>query len=160
MARGRTSRSYYKQKKAEVKAELTAKTEYAAKLFKNKKITQKWLIEQLEKHTDKIPKYAAIAGLTVLVKSTIDASEDLMSRAAVPMLALSAISPIMIPFMPAALMGTISAEEFKKIPDWAEWIVSFTIAYILIEHGGSIIGLLGSGSGGLSSIISLLLPAV
>ena len=80
MARGRTSRSYYKQKKAEVKAELTAKTEYFAKLFKNKKITEKWLIEFAEAHADDMPKWIAIVGLTIMVKTIIDKSEEIRSR--------------------------------------------------------------------------------
>ena len=44
-------------------------------------------------------------------------------------------------------------------PDWVDWLIAFTIAYILIEHAGSIIGLLGDSTSGLTKLVMLLIPA-
>jgi len=38
-----------------------------------------------------------------------------------------------------------------------EWMISYVCAYMLVEHGGSIFGMLGEGVGGLTKIVGLLL---
>lgn len=39
-------------------------------------------------------------------------------------------------------------------PDWLDWLVSFTLAYIIIKHGGQLFGLAEKG---LSGVLTLLL---
>lgn len=48
-------------------------------------------------------------------------------------------------------------EELGEIvPDWAWWIVAFALSYIIVEHGGSLLGLTEKG---LSPIVGMLIGA-
>lgn len=48
-------------------------------------------------------------------------------------------------------------KAFSQTTDFMIWIVSFALAYILIKHGGALIGMLGSEAGSISKIVGLML---
>lgn len=95
----------------------------------------------------------AIAGMTIIIKGTIDSSEELLEKIKTPLLAVSLISPILVPFLPLALYAQVP-EKIRETPEWAEWLLSFAMAYILVRHGGQMFGLLDKG---LKQVVSLML---
>jgi len=124
---------------------------------KYKKNTVLGIEHFLAQHAEKIPKGIAIFGMTIIIKGTIDASEELLEKIKHPLLAVASISPAMVPFMPLALLLETVPEEKRKVPDWAEWLVAFTLAYIIIEHGGQIILGLSESVKGLAGLVGFLL---
>lgn len=51
----------------------------------------------------------------------------------------------------------IKPEEIFKREEWKIWLISFFIAYILVRHGGQILGLVKDGTAKLSEIVGLML---
>lgn len=158
MARGRTARSYATQKKAEVKAELKAKTEHKNKIFMGGKVTKEWLIEQLERHADKIPKYVAIAGMTMVVKATIDASEVLRGKLDVILKGGNPFKGMFVFESGVPVFGLGEGADYEGMfPDWMDWLIAFGLAYVIVEHAGSLIGLLGDTMSGLTGVLGFLM---
>jgi hypothetical protein len=140
----------YAEGKAERKGQLQAEREYEKSIpleMEFKRFLKDALakIEPLEA--------VAITGMTIIIKGTIDTSEELLEKIKTPLLAASLISPILVPFLPLALYQQVP-EKLKEVPDWAEWLLSFAMAYVLVKHGGQMFGLLDKG---LKQVVSLML---
>lgn len=103
---------------------------------------------------------AAIIFLTVIVKGIISTTESYGRRVqayfeagmTIPFLLGTPLASAITPFL-------WPAETPKK--SWTEelftWGISFSIAWLIIKHGGQIIGLLGDVKGGLTQIVGFLL---
>jgi hypothetical protein len=164
------------------KAKVKAHLEETAKFEENflTKHPLLWIRKMFETHLNDLPEWIAIAGLTIVVKGTIDATEDLVTRVKRALSPIQQASPEeqqelkayftetfqqnVPPQVLGKLVGKYNEQgRFEFLADWQEWLVAFSIAYILVKHGGQIIGLLGdvikSGGGSLSAIIPFLLPA-
>ena len=136
---------------------------------KYKKNAVLWIKKILEEHLSEMPKAIAMLGMTILVKATIEQTEGLQSRVAQIMRGeVTWILGEPFAFLWGQLTGQIPLGEtygyFKGkkegfFPAWQDWLISFTVAYMLVEHGGEIFQAIGSGALGLSSIISLLIGA-
>jgi hypothetical protein len=109
----------------------------------------------------------AVIGMTFLVKHLIDASEDLRHKLdTLGGLYGEFLTPIgktkMLTVLGRALGYTeVTPAQFEGMfPDWMDWLISFTIAYIIVKHGGQILGLASNAMGALqnlSLIIGMLL---
>lgn len=123
---------------------------------KYKKNAVLWMKNLLEKHLDKMPKMVAVLGLTWMIKFTIDWTQGVFKRA------LERATKMPIPFG----LGQVAFEQMPhgrpaiKIGDdteWQEWLISYVVAYIIIEHGGEIALGLGESFKNLSMIAGFLL---
>ena len=130
----------------------------------------------LGEHIKEIPEWVAIAGMTILVKQVIEASEPLQAKAAEGAVKLAGASADItklafefqaIPSLVSSLGITVTeTSELQKAilealdspqAEMLQWLLAFTIAYILVKHMGQIIGLLGDVVGGLTKIVPLLM---
>lgn len=108
-----------------------------------------WLKARLEKIIDKVDflELVALIGITVLVKGAIDKSEDIRSK----------IHPfITFGEIPEGYKAVFSGIPFwydlvkegdkyeGMLPDFMDWIVSFGVAFVIVRHGGAILGAGGS----------------
>jgi len=100
----------------------------------------------------------AVAGMTLMVKKAIDSSEDL--RGKVKSLiekgewwrGFVGVIGFAIPMKP------IEEKKYEGLfPDWMDWIIAFTIAYIIVKHGGALFGMFEKGTMTLTSVITALL---
>jgi len=152
LARGRLAKTYTKIEKAKEKGRLKARTEDEAKTFTNKKHFLVWLKKMLEANVSEIPKIAAIIGLTILIKGLIDWTQGVFS------IAVERTLHMPFPFgFGLEWKGGPPAIKIGDETQLQEWVLSYVCAYIIIEHGGSLFGMLGEGVGGLTSIVGLLL---
>ena len=123
-----------KQKIKEEKKLLRAKTKEGWRLQKLKPLEV-----SLREHIGKIPdntsvmdlaKLATVIGITPIVKTIIDTSEDLRSE--------------LDYFISGGILTGKKWAEFREqkiegfFPDWADWVFSFAIAYLIVENFGSI----------------------
>jgi len=116
--------------------------------------------------------------MTFLVKNIIDTTEEFRGALAHVQLAATGgtkvleklgFPPILRDVLGLPVGGAITlagiakgqVPDFKAhegfFPDWVDWIVSFCIAYMLVEHGGSIIQAFGGFTqtvGGLLGIVA------
>ena len=160
----------YKVEKARIKAQLDAKDEHDAKAFsfKHKKRWLASIYTHIGKAIDRIDPLqgAAVLGATILIKTTIDASEELraalLSKKAayigVPVAGVEMRPLIASPLRTfQSIFGTITEKQAAEyegfFPDWMDWIISFVIAYILVTQGKEILGLAQN----LSVIVGMLL---
>jgi len=147
-------------KKLKKRIETTFKT----KLKLYKKHPEVWIGDRLadiakQTGVKDVAKIIAIVGMTIVVKKTIDTSEELRD----------AIKPFIVfgqrlpgtkwrwkgPFQ-YELVG--EAEKFEGMfPDWADWLISFSLAYILVEHFGEIMRGAGNITASIHSLLSALL---
>jgi len=128
---------------------------------KYKKNAVLWMKHIFEKHLAKIPKGIAIIGMTLIVKQIIHSSDEFLSKVA----AISGRKPSWLAYTPAGMHMTIAEALIGKkeedvqdfIPEWTEWLIAFSLAYIIVEHGGQIALGLGEGIKGLTGIVGFLL---
>lgn len=130
---------------------------------KYKKNAVLWMKNIFERNMDKIPKMVAMIGLTLIIKRLIDTSEELRGRLDLLRLPFERIGP-QNPFtkiFPQPFTIYLTDERRKKyegfFPDWMDWLISFTLAYIIIEHGGQIALGLGKAVSSLGGIVGFLL---
>jgi hypothetical protein len=137
------------------------------------KHTKKGFIKSLRDHIGKWIdntnplELVAVGGMTFLVKYLIDTSEDLRGKLnTLGGLYGEFLTPIgktkMLTVLGRALGYTeVTPAQFEGMfPDWMDWLISFTIAYVIIKHGGQIFGLASNALGAiqnLSVIIGMLL---
>jgi hypothetical protein len=155
MGRGPSIKTELKKLKKRIETEFTTRV----KLYK--KHPEVWIGERLADFAKKtgitdVTKILAIVGMTYIVKKTIETSE-----------ALSDQMQVIVRGAPLGLVGiaySIIAESIvpqaKKVevgPEWLEWIVSFVIAYLIVEHFGDIMRGVGSATSGIKDIVSGLL---
>ena len=164
--------------KARREGELTAEVEHEYKSVKfiadmipflpekYKKNAVIWMKHLVEKHINKIPKGIAILGMTYIIKHLIDTSEEL--RGKVNLIVKATTQPLGGASLMIELWGSISKGELPFIqeavgktegifPDWADWLIAFTLAYIIVEYGGQIALGIGSTVKSLSGIVGFLL---
>lgn len=157
--------------KAEAEGQLKAQTEHEYKEVKwladiipflpekYKKNAALWLKRMVEKNISKLPKAIAIIGLTVVIKHLMDTIPELIETVS----ALHKIPwfyKVASPLLYQAEMFTITVEKIdvtKGLPEWFDWVIAFSLAYIIVEHGGQIALGLGESVKGLSGIVGFLL---
>lgn len=136
---------------------------------KYKKNAVIWIKHLVEQHLSEIPKGIAILGLTVIIRHIIHTTDELAAKVK----AIHEEKPSWYAFTPTGLHMTIaeavvaqfgiaetSVSEKKLegfIPDWTEWLISFALAYIIVEHGGQIALGFGELAGSIKGLVGLLL---
>jgi len=153
-----------KQELKRLKKNIEAKFKTKLKLYK--KHPEVWIGDRLadmakQTGVTDVAKIIAIVGMTIIVKNTINQYEDLREG----------IKPLVVigaagkppkgqkwrwkgPFQ-YELVG--EAVKFEGMfPDWADWLVAFALAYVLVEHFGSIM----RGAGNITASIYSLLSAL
>lgn len=139
-------------------------TEFKTKVGLYKKHPEVWIgdrIADIAKQTGvkDVAKIIAIVGMTILVKKTIDTSEELRGHMilvkqivkAAPFGSVLEYFPflqLITPISTVVTAGIPKPEEMPKyegmFPDWMDWLISFTLAYIIVEHFGSIMHATGN----------------
>ena len=130
------------------------------------KVTKKkWKLQQkkpldvsLREHIGKVidntsimdlAKLATVIGITPIVKTIIDTSEDLRSE--------------LDYFISGGILTGKKWAEFREqkiegfFPDWADWVFSFAIAYLIVENFGSIMHAAGNIVSSVKNLVSGLL---
>lgn len=127
--------------------------EHFAKTKKGQIRAVKTILRDMLKNVNPVDSIAII-GTTVLVKMTIDKSEELRGK----------LKGLRLEHFPMIFSLTEPIwEQLKQkeknyegyFPDWTDWLISFAIAYVIVKHGGALFTALGSGMQGLTSIITL-----
>lgn len=157
--------------KAQREGEHKADTEHAYKSVKfiadmlpflpekYKKNAILWMKSLVEKHLHRIPKAVALIGMTLIVKNVIHTTDSLAAKVA----EIAGKHPVLFAVTPfVTVAAQLTAEYFAAgkvkeediVPEWAEWLVAFAIAYVIIEHGGQI---LNFGQQGLAALVGLML---
>jgi hypothetical protein len=117
-----------------------------------------FLEEQGKKLLDKIDpvETAAIIGTTIIVHGLISENKAWVAKAIEYSKLWSQDQALaFIEDWYAQLTGKEQKQKnLIEFPDWSVWLVSLSIAYIVIKHGGQLIGLLEKG---LTNVIPLLL---
>lgn len=180
MPRGKTARTRKRMAKAEQEGISTALTNEEAKVWTKSKNAMVWVKQILEKHIDKVPKLLAILGMTYLVKRAIDTSEELTAKAVKvvtggepsEIMKLFSWLPIFGPavgvgaaiagFFVPSWIGEPTAKIVEEIPsrldvEGMEWLLAFTMAYMIVEHGGEIALGFGDIAKSLTGMVGLLL---
>lgn len=150
-----------KAKRLEVEAAAVARgTELGKAQAHKKKSLLEIAKEHIGKMIDRIEPFEtmAIIGTTIIVHGIIASTPALMEKVKVlqhpEFLLLGGIGVVAAQYLP------LPEGELKKIaeetPDWFVWLESFAIAYIIVKHGGQIMGLLEKG---LTSVVPMLLGA-
>ena len=161
---------------AKRKGELEAETKFYDKQPLTKKL--KRLLWKKIEEVDPIEVAALLAG-TYLVKQVIEASEEItaivIAKASYiknnPKIggawALSGIiagplggviSTVLMPEDPIAKETYLKAMDTVTV-EGIEWVLSFVIAYLLVKHGGEIIGMLTDGGKNIGNIAKIMLAA-
>ena len=117
-----------------------------------------FIVEQGKKLLDRIDpiETAAIIGTTIIVHGLISDNKDWVAKTIEYSKLWSQDQALaFIEDWYAQLTGKEQKQKnLIEFPDWSVWLVSLSIAYIVIKHGGQLIGLLESG---LSSVVPMLL---
>jgi hypothetical protein len=123
-----------------------------------------FLEEQVKKTLDKLEPVdlvdlAAMLGMTYIVHGIIASSTELMEKVKVlqhpEFLLLGGFGILAAQYLPLP-EGTLK-KVADATPDWFIWLESFTIAYIIVKHGGQLIGLLEKGLG---TVVPMLLGVI
>lgn len=133
---------------------------------KTKKGMYRELLNHFGKAVDRIDPMETVAtiGLTILIKQLIDTSEDIRGQ-------IKSIGGLYGEYYLFGQRGTwlrivanviglkeADAEKYEGFfPDYMDWLIAFTLAYIIIRHGGSLFGLMKEGMGTLKIVIMALL---
>jgi len=152
-----------KRCRAEAKATRLGQLQAEYEFKKAHSITKKpydFIEEQGKKLLDKIEPLdaAAMAGMTYIVHGIIAGSPALMEKVKVlqhpEFMLLGGLGVVLTQYLPLPEGAIKKAAE--ATPDWFVWLESFTIAYVIIKHGGQLVGLLDKG---LNAVVPLLLGA-
>lgn len=145
----------YAEAKATRKGQLQAELE-----FHKKKPLEESAKEHIGKMIDRVEPFEvmAIIGTTIIVRGIISSTPALMEKVKIlqhpEFLLMGGIGVLAAQYLPLP-EGKLK-EIVEETPDWFIWLESFAIAYIVVKHGGQLIGLLDKG---LSSVVPLLLGA-
>lgn len=145
----------YAEAKAARKGELQAERD-----FRRTKKPEESLRDYFDKLMERIDPFetAAILGMTFAVHGIIKGSPELMEKVKVlqhpEFLLLGGFGVIAAQYLPLPEGALKKAAE--QTPDWFIWLESFAVAYIIIRHGGQLLGLLEKG---LSVVVPMLLGA-
>lgn len=154
-------------KKAEIKAEATA-----LRQVKKKQTGLEIIREYIDKALAKVDPMEAIAvvGGTLIIKNGIDWSEEILVKAEqskIPEilgLIVSFPTGFVYPYIIKEALDNMTAEEkAKKLKEAAsstqaeitEWLISFTLSYILIHNAGAILEATGNFVGAAKSLIGV-----
>lgn len=150
----------YAEAKATRKGELQAEYDFK----KAHSITKKpmdFLEEHIEKQIDKTDwiEFSAVVGMTFLVhqiviKNFMEFVNEITTVTELPQ-RLFKVTPEI-----GNIFGISKADVMSGLPipkGVMEWIVSFAMAYIIIKHGGQLVGLLDKG---LVAVVPMLLGVV
>jgi len=155
-----------KKKYAEAKAVRSGELQAEYQFKKAHSIAKKpldFIEEHGSKLLDKIEPLEAVAviGLTVLVKHTIDSTEELLNKLQV--IKSGKMKGLLI-FRTEATTKFLEQYGYTAegrgegfFTDWQDWLISFCIAYIIIKHGGQLFGLMKDGAGTLVTVIGALM---
>jgi len=166
MPRGKTARTRKRMAKAEEQGRIKARIEEEAKTFSKSKHFQVWIKKLLENHIDKIPKFVAIMGLTLLVHETIERTE--VYRRKITTIVKGEAPWWSYFYGVTGLLGLgfqmwltpeqkVETVETQTTYETISWLTSFTLAYIIIEHGGQIALGLGDVAKSLTGMVGFLL---
>jgi len=154
MVKRRNAKTERKISKAQEKGRIKAQIEEEAKTFKNKKHFIVWIKKLVEKHAALIPKGVAVLGITFIIHNILKKPE------------FQALLPPILRWRELEYikgwewLGLYRPSEQEPIEITEEiwtWIIAFSLAYIIIEHGGQIALGLGEGVKGLTGIVGFLL---
>jgi len=106
---------------------------------------------------DEIAKFVAIMGMTIMVKKVIDTTEELREQVK----ELIIVGPQFFPAYKVAQELGLAAPTPKPaegfFPEWADWLISFTLAYIIVEHFGQIMQATGNILSSVKTLVTGLL---
>jgi len=129
-----------KQKIKEEKKLLRAKTKEGWRLQKQKplEVSIREALGKLVQNTSlhDVSKLVTIIALTPIVKTIIDTSEELRTQAEY--------------FLSGGILTGKKWEEFREDklgwlgPDWQIWLLSFALAFLIVEHFGDIMHAAGN----------------
>ena len=161
MPRGRLLRTKKKEAKVLMRASHEGFLEAEAKAFTNKKILKAKILNWLTQHkVMDIVKFGSVLGMTWIIKNIIvENFEDIV----VKQITGKGLYPFLGFFYPilAKSLGLEALEPVLKEAldrpeiEVVEWILSFALAYIMVEHGAEII----KATGSLVSSVGMLLGA-
>lgn len=159
-------------KKTEKLAMAQRKGELRAEYYMHK---HKPLAESAREHIGKLIdridpiEIGAVIGVTILVHGTIVETEALLKAVAsvktnvAGNILAGLINPEaeLIQWIAGTFAGSTSdvIKQFGLDQDWEIWLISYSIAYILVHHFGQILAIAGSGVSSLTGLIAKLLPA-
>jgi len=150
--------------KAQREGELKAEIEHINKVFKNKKHLKAWFTLRLQHLLEKIEplKALAILGTTILIKSGIEwseiAAEELFKKNSLIRTLMRMANPFWflaegyIPEAPEQIKEALDQPHVEVI----QWIISFAVAYLIVEHGDAIINAGGNVLGVAKGLIGAL----
>lgn len=147
----------YAEAKATRKGELQAEYEFKKQHSIIKKPLD-FLEENLKGAIAKVEPFDALAmvGMTYIVHGIIKGSPELMEKVKVlqypEFLLLGGFGVVAAQFLPLPEGALKKAVE--QTPDWFVWLESFAIAFIIVRHGGQLLGLMDRG---LNAVVPLLL---
>jgi len=149
-----------KAKRLEIEAAAIARgTELGKVQAHARKPWQESLKEHLGHWIDNIQPIdlAAISAGTWLVHEIIINSPELQAKASQYVLAGSLLGLSGV-FLQAGLDVFMPTKPKEPLPDdWKIWVVSFFVSFIIVRHGGQLLGLMKEGAGSLSTVIGALL---
>lgn len=141
--------------------ELKAENKFRAKVFKNKKQFQNWLVERLEtlmKSIDPL-ELMAVAGTTVLIKQGIDWAQVAVATAEFNIFNKILTADWIGSFQAIIAWVQGSGEPEPQAPtgpELMEWVISFVIAFFLVRHGEALINAGGNMLGVAKGLIGAL----
>jgi hypothetical protein len=171
MGRPAKKRSYWEAKKRRA-GELQAEREALRQNIK--KDLPNYILTKLDRLTDRIDplEFAAVLGMTYVVKQVIDTSEEMIVRARAKgawikkqqasgvytlwsILAGPIITYLMVPEeTDDPETKALKAEFQSPSAEALEWFTAFALSYIIVHNAGQLIGLL---EGGIAKIVPMLL---
>lgn len=139
-------------------------TEFKTRLKLYKKHPEVWLGDRLADIAKRtgitdVTKIIAVVGMTYIVKHLIDTSETLskevqvITRGAPFGVVGVGLSFLYEQFSPKEL----KAQKLEFGDEWVKWLISFTLAFIIVEHFGEIMRGVGAASSSVKSIVQGLL---
>lgn len=176
MGRPAKKKNYF-ESKAREKGILDAHTEHTAHIFRDKKKMQNYVFDKINSIIDRIEplEAAAILGATYLIKTVVlDTSEQIVTK-----IKVASEKPVpfgfgyiagqyigMIPFLGPIFTGMVDLathvatgttveQEIRKtdvLPDVISWLLAFILAYVLVKHGGALLGFMQDAAIPMSSL--------
>lgn len=168
MARGRLLKTKVREAKALEKAKVEQYYKSKWRMYKNQPIgilIKEWL-SKAAKNIDPI-ETAAIGGMTIIVHGIILGSEDILKQvtgygnlSTPPPINLPAIGFLtLIPWLLNNNPDETTPTEVAKKNELEIWLISFTIAFVLIRYMGEIISLAGNLANSVRSLLGMALIA-
>jgi len=176
MARGKLLRTIKKRIKAEVEARL----EGIRKFYK--KHPEQWFSDRIAQlfgstSVNDVMEIIAVFGTTFIVKRIIDTHEEIQAKVQMikkvtekagvswvsylPILGSYIYAPaLVIPKPPKEVLAKLEISPEGMFPDWLDWLIAFSIAYILVKNFGLILQTVGDVTAGSIKIIKGILGII